>query len=66
MITNGDFEERLATLEKQVAELRQAQQQQKDNDWPDRLFGRMKDFSEWPEISRVGKELGNAQSDHTD
>lgn len=70
METNGNFEERLATLEREVAELKRKTatrgQEKGEDDWPDCLFGSMVDFPEWGEISRMGKEIGNAQPDYMD
>ncbi len=66
MATVDDIGERLATLEYEVAELKRRVQQssEKVERWPDGLVGRMKEFSEWPDICREGKEVGNAQGDY--
>lgn len=70
MEANGDIPERLATLEQEVAELKRKVQTRDgeggNDDWPDCLFGSMVDFPEWGEISRMGKEIGNAQGDYMD
>jgi hypothetical protein len=62
MGTNNDFAERLAVLEKEVAELKRRVEGSRGN-WPDNVFGRMSDFPEFDEVVRLGRELRAAQSD---
>jgi len=60
METNGNLEERIATLEREVAELKRKVEGDSKN-WVDEISGNMMDFPEWREVCRMGKEIGNAQ-----
>ena len=61
-MTENDVARRLAILEKEVAELKR-HLEVAYGDWPDRLFGRMKDFPEFDEVAELGKLLRDAQTD---
>jgi hypothetical protein len=64
MDNNGSIEQRVAALEREVAELKR--RASGDNgDWPDRLFGGMRDIpeEEFNEFVRLGKEFRNSQTD---
>ena len=63
METNENIEDRVATLEREVAELKQKVDGSSKN-WVDEISGNMKEFPEWREICRIGKEIGNAQGDY--
>lgn len=65
METNGNLEERIATLEREVAELKRKVEGDSKN-WVDEISGNMMDFPEWREVCRMGKEIGNAQPDYMD
>ena len=52
------IEERLAILEKEVAELKQAQSRK---DWIKEITGSFKDDAEFGEILRLGREIRSAQ-----
>ena len=64
MDNNGNVEERIAALELDVAALKQ-RVGDSQRDWPDRLFGRMRDFPEkdFKEFVRFGKEFRDSQTD---
>jgi hypothetical protein len=62
MGTSNDIAERLAVLEKEVAELKLRVEGNRGN-WPDNVFGRMADFPEFDEVVRLGRELRDAQTD---
>lgn len=62
---NGKIEDRVASLEREVADLKTRLDGAQDK-WPDCLFGGMEEFPEWEEISKEGKRIGNAQPDHAD
>lgn len=68
MDNNGNLEQRVSMLEKEVSELKQRAQNTdpQGGDWPQRLIGRMKQFPEWEDIGKTGKELGNSQGDYAD
>ena len=65
-MTIENIEQRVATLEKEIAALKRqaAIQTGQNGTWPDMLFGRMKEFPEWDAICREGKQLGNAANDN--
>ena len=61
MAAQISVEERLAVLERQVAELqRQVAAVQPAASWLDRLTGSMKDFPEFEEDVRYGREVREA------
>lgn len=64
MEKNGNIEERLAALEREVSELRR-EFHKTDQSWPDRFFGGMKDIQEddFNAFVRAGKEFRDAQTD---
>ena len=64
MDTNGNFEQRLAALERQVAELKR-RVGGSDGDWPERILGGMRDIPEedFKEFVRFGKEFRDSQTD---
>ncbi len=57
-----DVAQRLAILEKEVAELKR-HLEVASGVWPDSLFGRMKDFSEFDEVTQMGRVLRKSQTD---
>lgn len=64
MDTNGNVEERLVALERDVAALKR-RVGDSQRAWPDRLFGRMRDIPEgdFKEFVRLGKEFRDSQTD---
>lgn len=62
MVTDSELARRLAVLEQEVADLKRRVAISAGN-WPDRVFGRMKDFPEFDEVSRMARELRDAQLD---
>ncbi len=62
LVAEKDVAERLAILEKEVAELKR-HLEVTSGDWPDCLFGRMKDFPEFDEVAEMGRELRESQTD---
>jgi hypothetical protein len=67
METNGDFEQRLATLERDVAELKRHLHGRSAN-WLDELSGSMSDIpnEEFEKFVRYGQQVRKAQTDATD
>ena len=61
-MAENDVAQRLAILEKEVAELKR-HFEAASGDWPDRLFGRMKDFPEFDEVAEMGRVLRESQTD---
>ena len=61
-VAEKDVAQRLAILEKEVAELKR-HLEVASGDWPDRLFGRMKDFPEFDEVAKMGRVLRESQTD---
>ncbi len=57
-----DVAQRLAILEKEVAELKR-HLEVASGVWPDSLLGRMKDFSEFDEVTQMGRVLRESQTD---
>ena len=62
MVTDSELARRLAVLEHEVADLKRRVETSSGN-WPDRVFGRMKDFPEFDEVTRLGRDLRDAQRD---
>ena len=62
MVTDSELARRLAVLEQEVADLKR-RVEISSGDWPERVFGRMKDFPEFDEVTRMGRELRDAQRD---
>jgi hypothetical protein len=51
-------EERLTNLEEEVAQIKQLlQEQHKPQNWLDRVLGSMKDYPEFEEVIRLGREF---------
>lgn len=65
MVTDSELARRLAVLEQEVADLKQRVANSSAN-WPERVFGRMKDFPEFDEVTRMARELRDAQLDPED
>jgi len=61
-VAENDVAQRLAILEKEVAKLKR-HLEVASGDWPDRLFGRMKDFPEFDEVTQMGRVLRESQTD---
>jgi len=61
-VAENDVAQRLAILEKEVAKLKRHLEVD-SGDWPDRLFGRMKDFPEFDDVTRMGRVLRESQTD---
>ena len=61
-VAENDVAQRLAILEKEVAKLKR-HLEVATGDWPDRLFGRMKDFPEFDEVAQIGRVLRESQTD---
>lgn len=64
MNENSNIENRVAALEREVAYLKR-RIGDNNRDWPDRLFGGMRDIPEedFQEFVRLGKEFRDAQTD---
>lgn len=54
------IKKRLTALEKEVAEWKRKKSKNSEG-WIESLSGNMKQFPEWEEVRRTGKEIGNAQ-----
>jgi predicted NUDIX family NTP pyrophosphohydrolase len=65
MVTDSELARRLAVLEQEVADLKRRVETSSGN-WPERVFGRMKDFPEFDEVTRMARELRDAQLDPED
>ncbi len=65
MVTDSELARRLAVLEQEVADLKRRVVISSAN-WPERVFGRMKDFPEFDEVTRMARELRDAQLDPED
>ncbi len=64
MARNPPLEQRIATLEKEVAQIKQQLGQGKlSGDWVKRVSGSLKDFPEFPEVVRLGREFRRKQKD---
>jgi predicted NUDIX family NTP pyrophosphohydrolase len=63
--TDSELARRLAVLEQEVADLKRRVEISSVN-WPERVFGRMKDFPEFDEVTRMARELRDAQRDPED
>ena len=61
-MAENDVAQRLAVLEREVAELKRHLVVD-SGDWPDHLFGRLKDFPEFDEVAEMGKTLRDSQTD---
>jgi hypothetical protein len=58
------LEQRIATLEEEVARIKQQLRQKKlSRDWVKRVSGSLKDFPEFAEVVRLGKEFRRKQTD---
>jgi len=65
MPENKSVEERLAAVEKELAELKRRLPSKSDGkNWIDKISGSMKDYPEFDEILRLGREI--RQSDRPD
>ena len=64
MNTNGNLEERLTALEREVAALKR-RVGDGARDWPDRLFGRMREIPEedFETFVRLGQDFRDSQTD---
>ena len=62
MVTDSELARRLAVLEQEVADLKR-RVETSSGDWPERVFGRMKDCPEFDEVTRMARELRDAQLD---
>jgi len=59
------FEARLAAVEKDIAELKElVKRADPARPWYERLVGSMKDFPEFDEVVRLGREIRMAQRDY--
>ena len=65
MVTDSELARRLAVLEQEVADLKRRVVISSAN-WPERVFGRMKDFPEFDEVTRMARELRDAKLDPED
>ncbi len=64
MAPKPPLEERIATLEKEVAQIKQQLGHRKlSRDWVKRISGSLKDFPEFSEVVRLGKEFRRKQKD---
>ena len=61
-MAENDVAQRLAILEQEVAELKR-HWEVGSGVWPERLFGRMKDFPEFDEVAKMGRVLRESQTD---
>jgi hypothetical protein len=64
MAHKAPLEERIATLEKEVAQLKQQLRQKKlSRDWVKGISGSLRGFPEFAEVVRLGKEFRRKQKD---
>ena len=58
------LEERLAAVERELAEIRgQLPLKTETKNWIEQISGSMKDFPEFDEVLRLGREIRQAESD---
>ena len=64
MVDLSLIEQRLATLEQEVAEMKkQLVPTARRGNWVDEFAGSMREFPEFSEVVRLGRELRTAQTD---
>ncbi len=56
-------EDRLATLEREFAQLKQRLEAHSIGNWLDEVSGRMKNIPEFEDVVRLGREFREAQTD---
>lgn len=64
MTTNHTIEERLSTLERELADIKcRLDHDNEPRDWLDKISGSMQRFPEFEDVIRLGRELRQSQSD---
>lgn len=66
MSTPQNIEDRLAILEREFAELKRRVEAKSSKNWLEKVSGSMKDFPEFKEVLRLGKEIRRARSPDSD
>ncbi len=61
MSDTTDFEQRLAVLERDIAELKRRVGSSETNNWIRAMTGSMKDYPEFEEVLRLGREYRRSQ-----